>query len=103
MKCVEWRWSGLWLFYLSWRRSNAPCVTVQCLNNWSEEGFWNWTDEIDVEKCKNNRLEKNLRMLLATSLILAFLLLSCVISDREKHHCTVSRAMLLWKEKTYVF
>jgi hypothetical protein len=52
------------------------------------------TLQIDAEKCKNNRLEKNLRMLLATYLILAFLLLSCLVSDREKHHCTVSRAIL---------
>jgi hypothetical protein len=45
------------------------------------------TLQIDAEK-------KNLRMLLATYLILAFLLLSCLVSDREKHHCTVSRAIL---------
>jgi hypothetical protein len=53
------------------------------------------TLQIDNEKCKINRHEKNFRMLLATCLILAFLLLSSFVSDREKHHCTVSREMLL--------
>jgi hypothetical protein len=52
---------------------------------------------IDVKKCKNTSMEKkkkNLRMSLATCLILSFLLLSCFVRNREKHHCTVSMAML---------
>jgi hypothetical protein len=52
------------------------------------------TLQIDAEKCKNTGMEKNLKMSLATCLILAFLLLSCFISDRDKQPCTVSRAML---------
>ncbi|XP_059452989.1 uncharacterized protein LOC132183647 [Corylus avellana] len=52
------------------------------------------TLQIAAEKYKNNSIEKNLRMSLATCLILAFLLLSCFVNDREKRHCTVSRAML---------
>jgi hypothetical protein len=52
------------------------------------------TLQIDAEKCKNTSMEKNLKMSLATCLILAFLLLSCFISDRDKQHCTVSKAML---------
>jgi hypothetical protein len=52
------------------------------------------TLQINVEKCKNTSMGKNLRMSLATCLILAFLLLSCFVSDREKHHYTVSRVML---------
>jgi hypothetical protein len=53
------------------------------------------TLQIDAEKCKNTGMEKNLKMSLATCLILAFLLLSYFISDRDKQPCTVSRAMLL--------
>ena len=52
------------------------------------------TLQIHAEKCKNISVEKNLKMPLAICLILAFLLLSCFISDRDKQHCTVSRAML---------
>jgi hypothetical protein len=52
------------------------------------------TLQIDAEKYKNISMEKNLKMSLATCLILAFLLLSCFISDRDKQHCTVSKAML---------
>jgi hypothetical protein len=52
------------------------------------------TLQIDVEKCKNNKRKKNFKMSLATCLILAFLLLSCFVSDKEKHHYIVSRAML---------
>jgi hypothetical protein len=51
------------------------------------------TLQIDDEKCKNNKQEKNFKMSLATCLILAFLL-SCFVSDKEKHHCIVSRATL---------
>jgi hypothetical protein len=48
------------------------------------------TLQIDAKKCKNNSLKKNFRMSLATCLILAILLLFCFVSDRKKHHCTVS-------------
>jgi hypothetical protein len=49
---------------------------------------------IDAKKCKTNSMGKILRMSLATYLILVFVLLSCFVSDREKHHCTVSMTML---------
>jgi hypothetical protein len=52
------------------------------------------TLQIDAEKHKNTSMEKNLKMSLATCLILTFLLFSCFISDRDNQSCTVSRAML---------
>jgi hypothetical protein len=52
------------------------------------------TLQIHAKKFKNISVEKNLKMSLAICLILAFLLLSYFISDRDKQHCTVSRAML---------
>jgi hypothetical protein len=52
------------------------------------------TLQIDAEKCKSKNIERNLRMSLATCLILSFVLLSCFVNDREKHHCIISRAML---------
>jgi hypothetical protein len=52
------------------------------------------TLQIDAEKRKNTSMEKNLKMSLATCLILTFLLFSYFISDRDKQPCTVSRAML---------
>ena len=52
------------------------------------------TLQIDAEKRKNTSMEKNLKMSLATCLILTFLLFSCFISDRDKQPCTISTAML---------
>lgn len=50
--------------------------------------------KLDDEKGKCNALEKNLRMALATCLILAVLLALCGGIQREKGYCTFGRTML---------